>query len=232
MKRKLVMLVFCAFVAIDCYAQKKPYFTNGSELIFAYSLASDSSGKEVLSGVRFSCWYHFDQTLNIDFSNGIGFITGIGLENVGMVTRPDVGVLIKQRAYCAGVPIGFRFGNFDKRNFLTIGASCELLLDYKEKVFIDGVKKQKHHEWLSNNTNLINPAVFLKYQKKSVYVSAKYYLMDFFKPSDIHVKDEIVVSAYPKTSQLFYISIGYSGKGKSKGNKIDAPTSPKKVNRI
>lgn len=233
MKYKLLVLLFVLLLADNSFAQKKPYFTNGGDLIFSYGLATDSAGNDLTSNVRFSSWYHIEETLNIDFSKSAGFITGLGLENIGMITKPNEAITVKQRAYSLGLPIGFRFGNLEKRRFITIGGEAELMLDYKEKVFDGKNKMQKHHEWLSNNTNLLNPSVFLKYQKKSVYVCAKYYLMDFLKPSDIHIDDSkfAPISAYPKTSQLFYISIGYSSKGKSKGKKINEP-EPKKVNLI
>ncbi|TSA50632.1 MAG: hypothetical protein D4R43_01940 [Sphingobacteriales bacterium] len=231
MKYKLFALLFISLLADNSFAQKKPYFTNGGDLIFSYGLATDSAGNDLTSNVRFSSWYHIEETLNIDFSKSAGFITGLGLENIGMITKPNEAITVKQRAYSLGLPIGFRFGNLEKRRFITIGGEGELMLDYKEKVFDGKNKMQKHHEWLSNNTNLLNPSVFLKYQKKSVYVCAKYYLMDFLKPSDIHIDKTSFIPAYPKTSQLFYISIGYSSKGKSKGKKINQP-EPKKVNLI
>ena len=231
MKYKLIVVLLLTLTANFSFGQKKPYFTNGSDFIFSYGLATDSSGADVTSNLRFSGWYHANELLNIDFSKSAGFVTGLGLANVGMITRPGVGIIVKQRAYSLGVPVAFRFGDLDRKRFFTVGAEGELMLDYKEKVFKDGKKVQKHHEWLSNNSNLLNPAVFLKYQKKSVYVCAKYYLMDFFKPSDIKIDEISFIPAFPKTSQIFYISIGYSGKGKSKGNKINAPAPPKKVNR-
>ncbi len=230
MKYKLAIVLAFALLSTQSFAQKKPYFTNEGDMIFSYGLATDSAGKDVTSHVRFSAWYHFGKTLNIDFSKSAGFITGLDLINVGMITKPIEGITVKQRAYSLGLPVGFRFGNLDKRQFITLGAVGEVMLDYKEKVFDGNKKVQKHHEFLSNNTNLFNQSVFLKYQKKSVYICAKYYLMDFLKPSNINVDGIPIVRAYPKTSQLFYISIGYSSKGKSKGKKIDAPSAPKKVN--
>ncbi len=231
MKYSIVTLFFICLIIKNSSAQKKPYFTNGSAFIFSYGLATDSAGKDVHSNVRFSAWYHFDETLNIDFSKSAGFITGIGLANIGMITKPNDTITLKQRAYSLNVPVGFRFGNLEKRRFITLGATAEVMLDYKEKVFDGNKKVQKHHEWLSNNTNLINPAVFIRYQKKSMYVCAKYYLMDFLKPSVIHINETSFIPAYPKTSQLFYIAIGYSGKGKSK-DKNHNNTVPKKVNLI
>ena len=233
MKFKIIALLLIAFTVTDSVAQKKPYFTNGGDMIFSYGLATDSAGNDVTSNLRFSSWYHFEEILNIDFSKSAGFIAGIGLQNVGMITKPSDGITVKQRAYSAGIPIGFRFGDLEDRQFITIGGAGEVMLDYKEKVFDGNKKMQKHHEWLSNNTNLLNPSVFLRYQKKSVYICAKYYLLDFLKPSDIHIDDTkyVPIPAYPKTSQLFYLSIGYSGKGKSKGKKINEP-APKKVNLI
>ena len=231
MKFKFIVLIFTMMLTEKISAQKKPYITNGSDFIFSYGLATDSAGNDVQSNVRFSMWYNFEKTLNIDFSNSVGFITGLGLKNIGMISKPNNGITIKQRAYSLSLPIGFRFGNLDSRQFVTIGAAGELMLDYKEKVFDGKDKKQKHHEFWSNNTNLFNPSVFLRFQKKSIYLCAKYYLLDFLIPSDIKITEDSFIPAYPKTSQLFYISIGYSSLGKAKGKKISDP-EPKKVNII
>lgn len=231
MKYKFILIIFIALLAEKSFAQKKPYITNGTDFIFSYGLATDSAGNDVQSNVRFSMWYNFEKTLNIDFSKSVGFIAGLGLQNIGMITKPNDSITIKQRVYSVGLPIGFRFGNLEKRQFITIGAEGELMLDYKEKVFIENEKVRKHHEFWSNNTNLLNPSVFLKYQKKGFYICAKYYLMDFLKPSDIHISDASYIPSYPKTSQLFLISIGFSSMGKSNGKKITEP-EPKKVNLI
>lgn len=228
MKQKIVAtLVF--LLAVNFSFAQKPYFTRGGDFIFSYGLVTDDAGQDVTSSLRFSCWYHFSETMNIDFGKGAGMITGVGMENVGIITKPKDDYTVKQRAYALGVPLGLRFGDLENSNFIALGAEGELMLDYKEKVFNGNDKVRKHHEWLSNNTNLLNPSVFLKYQKKSLVITAKYYLFDFLIPSNILTEEgsaPIPASAI-STSKMFYISIGYSNKGKSKGKKI---SEPKKVN--
>ena len=229
MKISLLSLVFLTAFIKTSIAQK-PYFTNGSNFIFTYGLVTDTSNKFIKSNVRFSAWYNFEEILNIDFSKSAGLITGLGLQNIGIITRPTESITIKQRTYCLTLPLGFRFGNLEKKNFLSIGASAELMIDYKEKVF-NGNKKIKHHEFLSNNTDLLNASVFLRYQKKSIYVSAKYYLYDFLRPSNVQVSDNGFFPLYPNSSQLLFLSIGYSRKGNESKINTDKPLQ-KKVNRI
>ena len=236
MKFKIIVLFLFAFLSTNTFAQKKPYFTTGFDMIFSYGMAKDEAGNDVTSNLRFSSWYHFEKILNIDFSKKAGFIIGYGMQNVGMITTPKKGITVKQRAYSAGIPVGFRFGNLENGQFVTIGGTGEVMLDYKEKVFEGNKNAQKHHEWLSNNTTLFNPSVFFRYQKKSIYIGAKYYLLDFLNPSDIHLDEDngtsSIISSFPKTSKLFYISLGYMGKGKSKTKKVVAPAVSKKVNLI
>ncbi|HAP02024.1 MAG TPA: hypothetical protein DCQ93_08895 [Bacteroidetes bacterium] len=227
MNKKILSTFFLSLISSVVLAQK-PYFSNGGDLIFSYAMVTDKAGNDISSNLRFSEWYNADQTMNIDFSKSLGMSLGISAHNVGMITRPNDSVRLKQRAYALGIPLSFKLGDLENRIFFSVGAETELMLDYKEKVFLDGKKTQKHHEWLSDNTELFNPSVFIRFQRKSIYFQAKYYLYDFFKPSDvIWINRTSYIPPFPQTAQMFYLSVGYSSKAKSKGKKI---SEPKKVN--
>jgi hypothetical protein len=82
----------------------------------------------------------------------------------------------------------------------------ELGLNYKEKLFVHGIKKSKFNEWFSNRTPLFMPSAFVGLNTKSgLNFKFKYYLDNFLKTS--YVDDKGVQIYKDIKSAIFYFSL-------------------------
>ncbi|MCB0571821.1 MAG: hypothetical protein KDC66_18770 [Phaeodactylibacter sp.] len=214
------------------------YSTSGGDLIFSFADVS-SDNASVRSNLRFSAFFHIGEFWHFDFTNSFGMFTGVGLRNVGIITKDDgivIGehtrfldpypsdVKIKRRSYSLGVPLAFKIGNLKRRTFVYAGGEAELMFHYKEKLFIDGDKEDKFNEWFSDRTNIINPSLFGGIQLPGgLNVKFKYYLLDFLNPDYAERIDGVVVHPYQGLeNQMFYISLAWNLRNRSKRN-IDMP---------
>ncbi len=225
MKYGITAFLFLFLISSHSFGQtRKPYHTSCAELIFSYGVVENSQGGNFTSALRFSGFWHTQYTFHFDFGKAAGFYTGLGLRNVGLITHPAAGVKVKQRAYGLGVPLAFKFGNMDTRKYFAIGAEAEYFFNYKQKFFING-KKTKSNEWFSDRVTPFNPSVFVEFEDKSLFIRAKYYLLDFLKPQDnLQLNETTLIPGYSKSSMLFYISVGLNIKGSKKDtNKIVKP---------
>ncbi len=89
------------------YAPPKPrqgYITaggNGPLLSFA---KVTNSGEHVRNIPRFTMFFNVGTNYNYDFSNNFGIFTGLNIKNIGLITKPNDSVKLKQRVYTLGVP--------------------------------------------------------------------------------------------------------------------------------
>ncbi|MCB9039634.1 MAG: hypothetical protein H6557_23705 [Lewinellaceae bacterium] len=207
----------------------KIYSTSGGELIFSFADVENSGGS-IGTNPRFTGFLHIGEYWHFEFTNNFGMISGFALRNVGMITKDD-GILtkehvglydendeikIKRRSYSFGVPLAFKFGNFNRRTFVFAGAEAELMFNYKEKLFVNGNKEDKYNEWFSDRTNIINPSIFGGIQfPGGINLKFKYYLLDFLDPDYSETINGNLVQPYRGlTSNIFYISLSVNLRNK------------------
>lgn len=197
--------------------EKKFYWKSASEFIFSWGDVTakgvDNSGSvemmDVNPIVRFTCFFHLQAQLHHDFSDKVGFFTGLGIRNVGIINDLNDTIKLKQRSYTLGIPIAFKFGKVESGPYFSVGGEAELFFHYKQKAFYDD-EKFKKTEWFSDKVNLFNPSVFIDINsKRGAYIRFKYYLLDFL----VEDKQDVKIygnpySYFPETSKMFYVSIG------------------------
>ncbi len=207
----------------------KVYSTSGGELIFSFANVEDEAGG--ISAIpRFTGFFHLGEYWHFEFTNNFGMITGFGLRNIGMITEDDgiqIGehaglfddndeVKIKRRSYSLGVPLAFKFGNFNRRTFFYAGAEAELMFHYKEKLFVNGEKEHEFNEWFSERAKLVNPSLFGGVQfPGGINLKFKYYLLDFLNPDySERINGDRVQPYRGITSNIFYISLSINLRNK------------------
>jgi len=242
MKNKIIITVFIsAFFTSDCiFAQKlKIYDVTTWEMIFSSSnvqftdaFTSRYKKAEVTNtNVRYTIFFHLGEYWNFDFGNHVGFYTGIGVRNVGLISDerlPDlvgsdqlIDYKIIRRLYTAGVPVAFKLGSFSDNIYFYAGGEYELVLNYKEKYWTGTQSRTgsttKYNKWFGNQTAPLLPSVFAGVQLPGgVNIKFKYYLNDFLNNNFTKGDNTFVGQPYNisdltryKKSQVFYISLSW-----------------------
>jgi hypothetical protein len=226
------VLIFSALLFGGCFltlsnAQKKVYFTSGGEVIFSKgdlqftnSYINSQPGAEIVSEpVRFSIFLHLGQNSHFDLTNNIGFFSGYGLRNVGMISDenlPEYGkVKIVRRVYSLGVPLAIKLGSFKDNYYVYAGGEYEWAFHYKEKYWNNYSRKRdktKRGEWFGNQTNTFLPSAFVGIQfPKGINLKFKYYLTDFLNSN--YSSSSVVSDLHRyKQSKMFYIALTYQVK--------------------
>ena len=242
MKSKLSCLIIFIIgsINISLMAQHVYPVTSG-ELIFSQSNATftktylDQYPGAALSGnnVRFTAFFHLGQYIHCDFTDKIGFFSGLGIRNVGMITDETLptnvyteGVEIQyenynivRRQYMLGVPLAIKLGSFKNHLYFFTGGEYEMAFHLKEKFwtgsFDRSEPKTKSMQWFSSQTPTFLPSVFAGVQfPRGINLKFKYYLTDFLNTdykvstnsnegSPFSISD---LTRY-ESSQLFYFSL-------------------------
>ncbi len=186
---------------------------NSGELIFAFSDV-ERLGLDIPTKMRFTLFFHGGQNFHYDFTNYLGFFSGYGIRNIGIVTD-DGNTVLKRRTYSLGVPLALKLGSFKNHTYLYGGAEYELFFHYKQKQYISG-NKVKQGEWFSSRTKRFNPSLFAGIQfPKGINLKFKYYPQNFlntnFRGYDFGT--QVDYSEFNKT-QLFYFSLSFNFQNK------------------
>ena len=242
MKSKLsyLILFIIGFINVPAMAQNVYPVTSG-ELIFSQSNTTftqaflDQYPGAGLSGnnVRFTAFFHLGQYIHCDFTDKIGFFSGLGIRNVGMITDETLPQTVSttgatvlytnynviRRQYMLGVPLAIKFGSFKKHTYLFAGGEYEMAFHLKEKYWTDSFDrsgpKTKSMQWFSSQTPTFLPSVFAGVQfPGGVNLKFKYYLTDFLN-TDYKVSSNsqdggtfsISDLTRYESSQLFYFSL-------------------------
>lgn len=225
MKIKLLFIILLISSQI-CSAQRI-YKTSQTEFIFS-SASLNPTSIASSNVVRFSGFINHEGQRHVNFNNRIGYYTGIGIKNIGMINRFGIqDINFKQRAYAISIPFALKFGRIQRQSFMAVGVDINFLFHYKEKfLYNDTLTKQS--EWFSKKVKPIQPAVFfqIKYLKSQI-ITFKYFLNDFlrYQPGGLALPDGSNVTNYGRSSHIFYISWGTSLEFK---DKIDKPL-PKRI---
>ena len=228
MKRRTSLLLFFLALAIgqataqDSTAVKTWYELSGSEFILSFGDVR-SNGQKLDNDPRLSGFLHFNYQLHYDYTPSYGIYSGLSLLNVGFTNHLPLAngdnLLLKQRSYSLGIPLAFKWGNMQKRNYLAAGAYLEYMFQYKQKAYYND-NKTKTDDWFPTQVRPFNSSVFVElHQADGFYLRFKYYLSDFLANKDLSVTvpgTADVVSFRPEKSSLYYVSIGWVFKVRKK----------------
>ncbi len=240
-------------IATNVVKSQDIYRASSLEMIFSFANVNDNNTR-IPVGMRYTAFFHTQQTIHVDFNNSFGVFTGLGIRNIGINTTPDsvyfhgdktyykrasVGASVnqltnvKQRTYTVGLPIALKIGNFDNGWYLFAGGEYEYSFHYKEKVWIDG-KKKKYREWFGNEVTQFLPSVFAGVKlRRGIMVNFKWYLQNFMntkhKADLIEGNTIMQIKPYENlSSQLFYVSVAFTiDNRKPKAKPIDTNPSTK-----
>lgn len=242
MKKTIIILgmITCLASMQNAFGQTNTYTTSGSEIIFSwgeleYTDAFKSAYPQasiVKHPVRFTVFFHFQQFFHLDLNNSIGFFTGIGMRNIGMIsdeTLPEnyqggpgvnyFNAKIIRRTYSLGVPLAIKLGSFKDHLHLYAGGEMEWSFHMKEKWWDSHSRsgsKTKRTEWWPGNITTFLPSVFVGLQfPGGANLKFKYYMENFLnhnysRSADPSNRADVVsdLTKY-KQSNLFYITLTY-----------------------
>ncbi len=216
---KFVFLFIVPFIFI--YSTKSinaqdVYSLSSGEFIFSWAEAEQYGGEGIQSNVRFTMFFHAGHFWQFDITNNIGFFTGMGLRNVGLITDENINgtdYKIIRRTYNLGLPIAIKLGSFSDHLFVYGGAEYEMPFHYKEKYWSGAHdrsgSKTKYKEWFGNQTERFLPSVFAGIQfPGGVNVKFKYYLTDYLNNTFEHSDPVSDLRRYRKT-QLMFLSLSW-----------------------
>lgn len=203
MKIVLAGLFILLMFPVSVFSQKV-YTISGGETIFQSSLV-EQNNNDLNSNLRFTTAIHAGEYVHFDLGRHIGFFSGIGLRNVGLITEEN-DIRIKYRSYNLGIPLAFKLGSFKKNLYVFGGAEYEWMVHFKQKTFKDG-GKYKNSKWFSNRTPSFIPSAFAGFQfPGGIQIKIRYYLENFLNPEfnggDIYND----YTTFNKT-QVWYISM-------------------------
>ncbi|MBN2486048.1 MAG: hypothetical protein JXB34_08740 [Bacteroidales bacterium] len=216
-------------------AQVSRYFSPSDEIIFSWgNLALTNSyklenPKAEITGhpVRFTCFLHAGRNYNIDLNKHLGFFSGLGLRNVGVITNEILPVVegsteyfdvkIVRRTYSLGVPLAIKAGMLEKESFFYAGGEIEWAFAYKEKFWESHNRKgtkHKYSEFTGNQVKPFLPSVMVGFQfKNGANLKFKYYLTDFlnhnYKGRSFGTKKVVSDLTRYKESRMLYIALSW-----------------------
>jgi hypothetical protein len=237
------MFVF-VMLAVSATAQRRVWYTSSGGDGSIFSLADvEMDGRSVNPILRWSPVINIGTNLNWDFSPHVGLFTGWNIRNIGFITRDSLGQQdkFKRRVYMAGIPLGIKFGNMEKRRFLFLGGEVGFPFHYKQKFFPDGKRSEKvrTREWFSERVNPFTTAVFVGFHfGNRIHVKAQYFLNNFFNEDYAEALPGGGLR-YPYANyraNIFYLTFGYdfrvkkvwSRKGESSSSPQTGGPKPKR----
>jgi len=247
-KLQFILAALLLLPFAQLYSQTDVYAVTGGELLFQTAelgfkesyAAANPNNLQVGNPVRFTCFFHVGQYVHMDFSNNIGFFSGMAIRNVGFISDEKLDITddgtenatdykIIRRSYMLGVPLALKLGSFKNQAFIFAGGEYELNIVFKEKYWNsterDGAKT-KNVDWFSDKTPLFIPSVFAGIQfPGGVNVKLKYYLENFIDNERTDSNPVFDLTRYDQT-QVMYLSLSYqfktSNATKKSSNKVAA----------
>ena len=204
---KLILLIpaFLLITTLFLNAQGI-YSTTSGEVIFQSS-SVEKDNTDMNTNMRFTLFFHLGEFIHFDLTDNIGFFSGLGVRNVGLITEEN-DIKIKYRTYNLGIPLAIKVGSFDKNLYLFGGAEYEWMFAFKQKVF-ENDEKTKYVEWFSNRTPHFIPSVFAGIQfPYGMQVKFRYYLDNYLNHNYIGSSTYSDYTSFNKT-QVWYISFSY-----------------------
>jgi len=214
MKKYLLVLLVAIFVIPQfSHAQSKTqkYWVTGWEIPFQWA-SVEYEGEETGSILRFAPVVNIQTLFNLDPSKAIGFITGIGVRNVGFIWDvPQMATRKKFRTYNLAIPIGVKIGDMTRTFFYT-GYEIEFPFSYKEKTFNNEIKEDKFVIWFSDRVPAFYNSVFVGINlNKFLNLKFKYYFTNFHNQDYTEYVDGEANQPYKDlNANVFFISLNIS----------------------
>ncbi|MCW3462857.1 hypothetical protein [Chitinophaga nivalis] len=196
--------------------RKGIYVTHGGDGPLLSFADMKDNGAHVASVPRFTVVFNLGTNFNKDFNRHFGMFTGVNLKNIGLISKPNDSVKLKQRVYTLGIPLGFKIGDLSEGTFIFFaGGEIEMAINYKEKQFVDGRKVHKFNEWFSDRTPLLMPSLFAGFRiKHGIALKVQYYPQNFFNQDYKETVKGATTYPYRNTeANLVLVSLGYNFNG-------------------
>lgn len=241
MKRIFLTISILALIMLSnsAFSQSNSYSTSGGEIIFSWAQleytpefqSTFSEAKIVGEPVRFTAFFHIQQFWHLDLNNNLGFFTGIGLRNIGIISDENLpetyanpngqyfSAKIIRRSYSLGLPLAIKVGSFKDHLHVYAGGEIEWTFHMKEKWWDSHSRsgtKTKTTSWWPNQITTFLPSAFVGLQfPGGINVRFKYYLENFLNhnydtysnaTSPGHVVSDL--TKY-QTSNLFSVSLSF-----------------------
>lgn len=217
MRKYVLIFLYTTTLSTLAVAQEKadkkikPYVTTGGELIFSLAhLSIDHS--EQGTPLRFSPVFNAQMWVHVDENEHFGIFSGFTLRNVGFIyDLPGTNIRKKARSYNVGIPLAFKFGDMNG-TFVYAGYEAELAVNYKEKTFEDGDKKDKFNRWFSDRMNLFQHGFFVGIQlPHDANIKFKYYVSKFYNGNFAETDaNGVVVHPYQNIdANVFYFALSF-----------------------
>lgn len=198
--------------------KKSIYFTGSmSGHLLSTSFLDKAGSSTKLTTPRYTAFFHTGINMHKDFNEHVGMFVGLELKNIGFIEKyPLQDSTVIRRTYTLGIPLGFKFGNFNTGNYFMIGGGVDFPFHFKEKGFVKRTKKDKNTEWFSAKTEAVLPYVFVGTQfRPGVYLKLSYYPTNFLNTSFEHYKEidgqQIVVKPYEDYQvNMLILSLGFN----------------------
>ncbi len=174
--------------------------------------------------VRFSA-IGIGVNFNYDFDEHFGIFTGIGIKNIGFIEKIGDST-VKRRIYTGGVPLGFKLGNLQKRNYGFIGGGVDFPINYREKGFVNRGNKQKFNEFWSDRVEWYQPYLFAGAAFGGTTLKLQYYPGNFFNTDyEVGPSGNTTKPYKDWRAQIIYLTIGMDIRHKmhSRKPKPEAP---------
>ncbi len=146
--------------------------------VFSYTQMSDANGESIKTIPRFS----LSAMQKIHYGwKWFGVTGGLGVSNLGIITRPNETTILKRRVYSLTPEAGIRFG-FPKAG-LFMGIAGDIPIHYKEKE-IAGGEKIRYTKFFSDKISRFIPSAYAGISFYYVEIRAQYLLGNFFNPKN------------------------------------------------
>lgn len=213
--KKIIVLLLCLFcIQISSFSQSKLYGVFENKALFQIGLVEDSEGKSISGPVRFAPVANYTIQAHKDISNKFGLYTGIGMKNVGFISKYDDTLYsemrVKSRAYSVSVPLGIKFGNMREERYFYVAGEFLAQIDYKEKVFIGDNKSKRKN---ASDISKINYSGIVGFNMKNFTIGMEYTFGDFYGSNYHLVPDKTSNPTYsyntPTKSNILTFFIGF-----------------------
>jgi len=178
---------------------KRAYLSTGFESSILSTAMVERPGKSAaLTTPRYTLFFNGGTNLHFNFSKSAGFFVGLGLKNIGFIDKYDVlDSTVIRRVYALGIPVGLKFGNMKKGNYVMLGGGVDFPINYKEKGFVKRNDKTKFNEWFSQRTPAVMPYVYAGFRlNPGVSLKFQYNPTNFLNPDFSTAVSGVVIKPY------------------------------------
>lgn len=159
---------------------RRSYIGSGMDGAILSFADAQKGGASISSPPRFTWFFNWGATFNLNITRHLGVYTGVDVKNMGFIENVN-GITTKRRTYNVGVPVGIKIGNMAlKQPYAFLGGGIDIPVNYKEKAFSVRNQKTKFNEYFSERTPQIMPYAFVGVAvNRGVTLKLQYYPENF-----------------------------------------------------